>query len=151
MIASSASSSILKRHKKVLIILVAVLTIIIALGVSISAIPKLDKTEKSLQETANPPKVEITSTNLRAAPTEEHLAYVDVGLRNAGGAGTVIVSATISDGTDALTRNESIYIKSEESMDLTFTFSEVRFSNFSEVRAYTWISIPQTDSDKPST
>ena len=125
-----------------------VLAIIIIVSVLISSFPSLLKTQSTDEENANTADVEITSTNLRVAPVEEHLAYVDVGLHNVGGAGTMILSATISDGTYQMTQNESINFKAGESMNFTFTFTEVSFSNFSEVHAYTWISTLETDSDK---
>ena len=140
--------SSLKRNKKVVIIVSVVLAIIIIVSVLISSFPSLLNTQSIDEENASKADVEITSTNLRLGPVEEHLAYVDVCLHNVGGAGTMILSATISDGTDQMTRNESINFKAEESMNFTFTFTEVSFSNFSEVHAYTWISTPETDSDK---
>lgn len=151
MVESSASSSLLKRNKKILVIISVVLAIIIVSGVLISTLPSLFLAESGSQPIVNQPMVEITSTNLRAAPVEEHLAYVDVGLYNSGGDGIVIVSATISDGTDQYTGNQSLSIKEEESLNLTFTFSEISFSNFSDVHAYTWISAPETDSDEYKT
>ena len=137
-----------KRNKKVLIIVSVVLAIVIIVSVLISSSPSLLNPQSTGEENANTADVEITSTDLRFAPVEEHLAYVDVGLHNVGGVGTMILSATISDGTDQITQNETINFKAEESMNFTFTFTEVSFSNFSEVHAYTWISTPETDSDK---
>ncbi len=144
---SSASLSSSRLNKKILVIISLVLAIIIVSGVLISTLPSLFLAESGAQRIANQPMVEITSTNLRALPVEEHLAYVDVGLYNAGGDGTIIVSATISDGTDQFTGNQSLSIKEEESLNLTFTFSEISFSNFSDVHAYTWISTPESDSN----
>jgi competence protein ComGC len=148
MVEVSSSMPLLKRSKKVLIIVSVVLAVVIILGVLIVSLPSLTKTANSPQSTVNSAKVEITSTNLRILPIEEHLAYVDVGLYNKEGAGTVEVWATISDGVNGLTRNETIYFNGVESRNLTLTFSEVSFSNISDVREYTWIAIPQTDSDK---
>jgi hypothetical protein len=148
MTQESSPTSLLKRNKKVLIIASVVLAIVLIVGFLISSFPSLLKTESSAREETNTADVEIIGTNFRAAPVEEHLAYVDVGLRNVGGAGTMILSATISDGTNQMTRNESIYFKKEQSMNFTFTFTEVSFSNFSEVHAYTWISTPETNSNK---
>ncbi len=146
---SSISLSSSKFNKKILAIISVVLAIIIVSGVLISILPSFHlNVENSVQGTINQPDVQITSTNLRAAPAEEHLAYVDVGLYNAGAEGTIIVSATISDGTDQYTGNQSLSIRGEESLNLTFTFSEISFSNLSEVHAYTWVSTPETDSDK---
>lgn len=148
MAESPALLSSSKRNKKILVIVSVVLAIIIVSGVLISTLPQLHHAvaENSPQKTVSEPKVEITSTNLRAAPVEEHLAYVDVGLYNSGADGTVIVSASISDGTNTYSGNQSISIKAEESMNLTFTFSGISFSNFSDVHAYSWISTAQNGS-----
>jgi hypothetical protein len=148
MVEESPTLPLLKRRKKALMIVSVALAIVIILGVSISNLNLLNKTENSPPITVSKPKVVINSTNFRMDPIDEHLAYVDVGLHNDGGAGTVGVHVTLTDGVNDFRSNESIYFIADESRDFTFTFSEVSFSNLSDVHAYTWISILQTNSDK---
>jgi flagellar basal body-associated protein FliL len=115
MTQSSANTGKPKHSRKALVSLALVLVVIIVVGVLVSTWPSLLKTTSTFQDTVIAPKIEILSTTLRAAPVEEHLAYVN--------------------------------IKSQESMNLTLTFSDVTFSDFSKVYAYAWIQIPEGDSD----
>jgi hypothetical protein len=147
MAESSPQLSPRKRNKKGLIVVGIVLAIVIISGVLISNLSSLLVAENNPENTVNSaPKVEITSQNLRMQSVEEHLAYVDASVHNNGGSGTVEIHASITDGINSLYGNETIYINKDESKDLTFTFSEINFSNLTDVNAYIWIELPHTDS-----
>jgi flagellar basal body-associated protein FliL len=143
MTQSSANEAKPKQSRKALVIVALALAVIIVVGVLVSSLPSILKTTSNSKETVIAPKVEITSTTLRAAPVEEHLAYLDLSLNNTGGDGTVIVRASIGDEVNSYYANQTIHIKSQETMNLTLTFSEVTFSDFSQVHAYPWIQLTE--------
>lgn len=148
MTQSSKTLAKLKFNKKALLIVSVVLAVIIVVGVLVSTLPSLLKTTSTPQDTVIAPKVEILSTTLRAAPIDEHLAYVDVSMNNTGGDGTVILCGSIGDESNSFYGNQTMTIRSQESMNLTLTFSDVTFSDFSKVYAYAWIQIPEGNSDE---
>ena len=148
MTQSSVTEAKPKHSRKALVIVALVLAVIIVVGVLVSTLPSLLKTTSTPQDTIIAPKVEILSTTLRAAPIEEHLAYVDVSLNNTGGDGTVILCGSIGDESNSFYGNQTVTIKSQESMNLTLTFSDVTFSDFSKVYAYAWIQIPEGNSEE---
>ncbi len=144
---SEAQLPTLKRSRKTLWIVSAVLVAVIIVGISVSTLPSLNKTANSSQETVIAPKVEIVSTNLRTAPVEEHLAYVDANLTNTGGNGTVIVCATLTDEVNSFYGNQSVYFKAQESINLTITLTEVSFPDYSQVHVYVWTQIPEANNE----
>ena len=145
MVESSPRLPLLRNRKKTLTIIGVVLAVVIISGVLISTLPSLNIGKENPQETVEEPDVEITNTSIRTEPGDEHILYVDLSFNNYGGPGTVEVHVTISDGTTQFSKNESVYFNEEESRDMTFSFYGVNFANVSEVHAYPWITIPQTD------
>jgi len=72
-----------------------------------------------------PPSAMITSHNIRSDVSGFHYyTYVDVSVHNYGGDGTVVVWATVTQGSNEWTKSQSVYLTSRESNNLMFTFIE---------------------------
>ncbi len=140
MFRSSPSVPLKKSSRTVLKVAGVALAIVVALGVLVATLPQLTGNRVNAPQQTNgpPPKIEIVNTSFRAGTD---LVYVDVSLKNNGGAGTLLVHAAVGDGSNTYNKNETIHFAEQESKDTTFTFEGVTFSNLSDVHAYSWIEL----------
>ena len=89
---------------------------------------------------ALPPDAVITSKNLRTSIEGTHYyTYYDVSVHNFGGAGTVVVWATVAQGGSQWTKSQTIYLNERDSRDLTFTFIEPSFWDSNSIRGQVWV------------
>lgn len=117
-----------------------VLAVVIILAIFIVALPSLNNAGNNLAQTVNPPNAAITSTNLRTGNSGlDYIAYVDVSVHNNGGAGTVVVWAKLTQGSNSWTKSQSIYMDEKGSKDLTLTFSEASFWSLNDLHSQAWV------------
>jgi hypothetical protein len=117
-----------------------VVAVVIVLAIFIVALPLLNTAGNQLQQTVNPPNAVVTSTNGRTGTSGlDYIAYVDVSVHNNGGAGTVVVWAKVTQGSNSWTKSESIYMDEKASRDLTLTFTEVSFWNLNDIQYSAWV------------
>jgi hypothetical protein len=117
-----------------------VLVVIIILAVFIVALPLLNNAGNNLAQKVNPPNAQVTSSNIRTGSSGlDYLAYVDVSVHNNGGAGTVVVWAEVTQGSNSWTKSQSITLGEKESRDLTLTFSEVGFWSLNDIHSRAWV------------
>ena len=86
-----------------------------------------------------PPKAAVTSHNIRSdGEGLDYYTYVDVSVHNFGVDGTAVVWVTVTQGENKWVEMQSVFLASQESIDLTFTFTEPGFLSpdpiYSQVR-----------------
>jgi len=138
---SSASSEV---AKIVATVVVAIIVIGLVIGVFIGVLPTISRysgeTGERIGQTINPPNVLVTSKNCRTGNSGlDYTAWVDVSVHNYGGPGTVVVWAEITQGSSKWRKSASVYLGSQGSRDLTFTFSEVNFWTTSSIYYRVWV------------
>ena len=86
-----------------------------------------------------PPKAAVTSHNIRSdGEGLDYYTHVDVSVHNFGVDGTAVVWVTVTQGENKWVEMQSVFLASQESIDLTFTFTEPSFLSpdptYSQVR-----------------
>jgi len=114
---------------------------IIVIGLVVGLLPTLFHVGREFGQTINPPNVEITSRSIRTGLDGlDYVAWVDVSVHNHGGPGTIVVWAEIRQGSSSWKKSMSIYLESQESRDLTFTFREVGFWTTETIYYRVWVT-----------
>lgn len=123
----------------VAIIMAMVVVTIIVAGLVIGATPKVVETGKQIAQVINPPNAVVTSKNFRSGMSGlDYVAWVDVSVHNYGGTGTVVVWVQVKQGSGVWTKSQSLYLNSQASRDLTFTFKEIGFWTTNSVSYRVW-------------
>lgn len=121
------------------IVAVAVIAII-AIALVVGLLPTIFRTGRQIGETINPPNVIVTSKNCRTGNVGlDYVAWVDVSVHNDGGLGTVVVWAEVTQGSSSWKKSMSVYLDSQGSRDLTFTFNEVQFWTTQQIYYRVWV------------
>ncbi len=129
-----------KNSNTALKIVGAVIAVVVILAVFIVALPLLNNAGNKFAQTVNPPNAVVTSTNIRTGNSGlDYIAYVDISVHNNGGAGTVVVWAKVTQGSNSWTKSESIYMDEKGSRDLTLTFSEASFWSLNDIHSTVWV------------
>ena len=89
---------------------------------------EITETGGMISETVNPPKYTVISKQSREGyEGADKVGYVDVSVKNNGGAGKGTVYVRVTQGTDEWTKTKSVNLGNEESTTLSFHFNEIHF------------------------
>lgn len=109
-------------RRKIIVIGIIILLTIVGLSGC------FDQETSGIRDIILSPEVEIISENARTGYEGfDYVIYVDTTVYNRGGDGKATVWVKLTQGNSEWTKNQAIYIKGEETRDLTFTFKEASF------------------------
>lgn len=122
------SSGVTGSLAKLLIASAALLMVIILIFAILSSLGGISGVQYGIQRVVLPPNVQVTSKNARSGMIGlDYTVYVDVSVHNSGGAGTVTVWVSVTQGSSQWTKSQMTRLEPRESRDLTFVFREVGF------------------------
>jgi len=101
---------------------------------------EITETGGMISETVNPPKYIVISKESREGyEGPDKVGYVDITVKNNGGAGKGTVYVKVTQGSNEWTKTKPVNLGNEKSTTLSFRFNEIQFWTLDSWSYTVWV------------